>query len=411
EPLDMDLAATRNSPLTYRDTFLPNEQVWIAIDPAVQPPYVGLMADVYVVHHRTEAQWVLNTNLVEVGDGVETIHLRHVCVNCWPTKIWEPPLTPGEYDVVIDRDRDGHYNSGVDIIDSLDPVGFTVSEIRVDSISFNYPGSGVITIYDDAAGANITPPEYSSAASAPIKPAAWVRGGTRSVKVEFTAVSGISSAQIWAVNGLGGLTKSGTPQVTFTGNHGQGVFNVNTMPSAVGKHLFAWDWKYTVASTTKPIGRTGQHLVYTVLQNPIPPPAPIQPMPTPWLKLLDHACTWGSGSTTKEQVCTNLLNNGFSGHYTWNMDCHRLSSDFVRLISTQGITGSAHRWASVGCGAVDYMAYQRTKAIDPVGPTWGYGMIDWYWHQWAEAQGKQRDPSAAVSLSGNWGAYEDDLFF
>jgi hypothetical protein len=106
-----------------------------------------------------------------------------------------------------------------------------------------------------------------------------------------------------------------------------------------------------------------------------------------------------------------MLNNGFKNHYDWNMDCHMLASDFVRLIGMQGVPGSLHRWKSLGSwGALNDMAYQRTKAVDPVGPAWNYGQIDWSWHQWAEAEGKQRDAAAGVSLSGNWGAYEDDLF-
>ena len=56
------------------------------------------------------------------------------------------------------------------------------------------------------------------------------------------------------------------------------------------------------------------------------------------------------------------------------------------------------------------MSYQRTKSIDPVGSTWGQGVIEWAWHQWSEAASSQRDPSTATSKSGNWGGYEDDLF-
>ena len=34
----------------------------------------------------------------------------------------------------------------------------------------------------------------------------------------------------------------------------------------------------------------------------------------------------------------------------------------------------------------------------------------WNWHQWAEADGVQYDPSAATSHGGGWGDYEDTLF-
>ena len=51
-----------------------------------------------------------------------------------------------------------------------------------------------------------------------------------------------------------------------------------------------------------------------------------------------------------------------------------------------------------------------TYAIDPVGATWGNQAIEWWWHQWAQAEGAQRDPSAAASVVGIWGVYEDYLF-
>lgn len=406
EPLEMDLAGTKQSPLTYKETFLTTENVYVGVDPTVQPSYIGQTAKIYIVDDKIDAQWQPGTVLQDVTGFVETVTIYGVCGNCWATLAWVAPLTPGKYDVVLDFNQNGQYDPGIDLIDSLDPVGFTVSQIRVDSISFNYSGSGAITIFDNKQSTNVTAPEYSSAATIPIKAAAWVRGGSHSVRVNFKAVPGVISAEIWAQDGLGGLNSSSSPiTVLFPSGQGQGTFTVNTVPNAVGKHEFYWDWKYRISSTTHSMGRTGEHLVYTVLDSPV---ASLSP---PWLEILDYACTWANGATTKEQVCTNTLNNGFSNHYTWNMDCHRLASDFVRLIGTQGVVGSQHRWSRMGYyGVIDDMAKQRTKAVDPVGAAWGYGQIDWNWHQWAQAEGSQRDAAAAVSLPGGWGAYEDHLF-
>lgn len=243
-----------------------------------------------------------------------------------------------------------------------------------------------------------------------IKPAAWVRGGSHQVQVKFKAIPAVTSAKIWALDGLGGLASSGSPvTITFSGGTGQNNFTVNSVPNSVGKHQFYWDWKYIditgSPSSIQDMGKTGQHTVYTVLANPVVSLSP------PWLEILDYACTWASGATTNETVCSSILANGYANHYTWNMDCHRLASDFVRLVGTQGIAASQHNWASKGTTAIDDMAYQRTKVIDPVGPTWGNQAIDWSWHQWAEAVGAQRDPSAAVSVVGTWGTYEDYLFW
>lgn len=411
EPLEMNLAGTRQSPLTYRDTFLTNETVYVGVDPAVQPGYIGQTAHVYVVNHKTEAQWVADQSLTDVTGGtIESITVQFVCGNCWATPAWYPPLTPGEYDVVMDFNTNGQYDNGIDLIDSLDAVGFTVAEVRVDSISFNYSGSGAITIYDNMSGSNIMAPEYSPGANV-IKPAAWVRGGSHQVRVTFKAIPSITSANIWAENGLGGLASSGSPvTVNFSEGIGQQNFTVNSVPNSVGKHQFYWDWKYIditgSPSPTINMGQTGEHLVYTVLT------APVDTMTTPWLEILDYACTWANGATTKEGVCSNILSNGYSNHYTWNGDCMMLASDFVRLVNTQGINGSQHYWGSLGSyGAIGDMAYQRTKVIDPVGAAWGNQAIDWSWHQWAEAEGAQRDPSAAASVVGNWGVYEDYLFW
>jgi hypothetical protein len=406
EPLEMDLAGTRQSPLTYKDAFLTTENVYVGVDPTVQPAYIGQTAAIYIVPDKTDAQWLPGTTLQDVTGYVETVTIYGVCGNCWATLAWPAPLTPGKYDVILDFNQNGKYDPGIDLIDSLDPAGFTVSEIRVDTVSFNYGGSGAVTIRDNTTNTNITAPEYSAGATNPIKPAAWVRGGSHTVLVTFKAVAGVTSAEIWAQGDLGGLNSSGAPTtVSFTAGQGQGTFTVNAVPATVGKHEINWDWKYRVSGTTHDMGRTGKHLVYTVLDTPVASFSP------PWLEVLDYSCTWAAGATTKEQVCTQILSNGFAGHYTWDMDCHRLASDFVRLVGVQGVVGSQHRWASKGHGGViDDMAYQRTKAIDPVGPTWGYGQIDWSWHQWAEAEGSQRDAAAATSLPGNWGAYEDFLF-
>jgi hypothetical protein len=405
EPLEFDIAGTVKSPFTFQDTFLTDENVFVGVDPCIQPAYVGQTADVYIVADKTDAQWTVDKSLTDMTAGgvVETLTVGGLCGNCWKVLAWPATLTEGKYDVVLDFNRDGLYTPGVDLIDGLDRVGFTVSNIRVDSISFNTGGSGAITIYDDSgAHANVTAPEYS-ASGLVMKPAAWVMGGSHQVQVTFKAVASVASTQIWAETGLGGLASSGAPvTVTFSAGTGTAGFSVNSPPPAVGKNEFTWDWKYKSGLTTVSMGSTGLHRLYTVMAYPIVTVAP-------WLTILDYACTWAAGETTGEGVCVAILNNGFAAHYTWDYDCHRLASDFVKLVCTQGIIGSMVRWGSQSGGAGD-MDYQRTRAFDAVGPTHPYETQDWSWHQWSAALGKQRDASAASSLTGDWGVYEDYLF-
>ena len=172
---------------------------------------------------------------------------------------------------------------------------------------------------------------------------------------------------------------------------------------------YTFKWRYKVpppgANTWIDMANTsGPHKVYTVFEAPKAPEAP------PKKYILDYACTWADSATTKAGACSDILSNGFASHYTWDYNCHRLSSDFVRLVASLGVNASQHNWSSKGATAVDYMYYRRTRTFDPVGSAHGSSVYQWAWHQWGEAEGGQYDPSAGASLGGSWGGYEDDFF-
>jgi hypothetical protein len=169
-------------------------------------------------------------------------------------------------------------------------------------------------------------------------------------------------------------------------------------------------WSYQVKNLSGGWGEwvemnQSKHILYITLATPVTPEA------KPHVTILDYACRWATNRNTEDEVCVGILNNGFSAHYTWSENCYRLSSDFIRLIAAVGIGGSQHYWASNGdstYGEVGWMCSQRTKLFAPVGGS--AGIQEWLWHQWSEAAGSQRDPSAATSKRGDWGGYEDDLF-
>lgn len=292
EPLEIDIAGVTQSPFTFRNTFLTTENVYVGVDPTLQPSFIGQTADVYIVASKTDAQWTTDTSLTDVTGVVETLTVNGICGNCWKTLAWAAPLTVGEYDVVLDFDQDGVYTAGVDLIDSLDPVGFTVAEIRVDTISFNYPASGAVTLYDHDAGVNVSAPEYVSAGQV-VRPAAWVKGGSHSVRVSFRAVASVTQADVWAVGGLGGLASAGSPvSVTFGGGTGQADFPVGSPPSTVAKTTFTWDFQYDTGGGAAAMGSTGEHLLYTLVASPVAPQA------TPWVDTLEVACTAAQGTST-----------------------------------------------------------------------------------------------------------------
>ena len=190
----------------------------------------------------------------------------------------------------------------------IDVLGYyfqnhTDFEIRVESISFNYPGSGAITLYDNINTSNISPPEYDSTAG--VKAAAWPMGGSHSVEVEFQASDSIFSAEIWAEGGLGGLrSSSSTVTVSFSGGTGHGSFSINSPPNSIGKHLFNWNWYYKningASTPAASMGTTGEHLLYTVYGTPN------APMTTPWLQVIDRASIWAQGQATLTGARTEI---------------------------------------------------------------------------------------------------------
>jgi hypothetical protein len=314
QPLEMDIAGAVSSPFAFRSTFLTTEDVYVGVDPALQPLFIGQTAKVYIVADKTDAQWTLDKTLTDVTGTVETITVNGICGNCWKTLAWTAPLTVGRYDVILDFNQDGLYTAGTDLIDSLDPVGFTVSEVRVDQISFNYGGSGAITLYDHVAAANVAAPEYVSAGHV-VKPAAWVMGGSHSVRVRFSAIPGLSSAQIFAAGGLGGLASSGSPvTVSFSSGVGTADFPVNNPPAAVARSVFTWDWKQKVGMATAEMGRTGEHRLYGILA------APQAPQAIPWVGALEVATKVAQGENTAagatRKIWSEFYNNAGGSYDT-----------------------------------------------------------------------------------------------
>ncbi len=305
QPLEQDAAGVRQSKLVFRNSFLTTENVFVGVDPYVHPTYIGQSARVYVVPHKTDAQWTLDQTLADVTGAVETVTIQPGgCANCYSTLAWAAPLTAGKYDVVLDFDMNGLYTPGVDLIDALDPVGFHVADIRVDMVSFNFPGSGAVTIYDEAAGANVNPPEFAAASSA-VRPAAWTVGGAHQVRVAFKASPGVTSAQVWAQSAVVGLGSASAPVlVTFSGGAGEATFPAGAPPGWVAQHRFDWDWSYRdlngTPSAPAEMGRTGRHALFTLLGTPVAPQA------TPWLGALEIAADLAYGRSTAIEATRDI---------------------------------------------------------------------------------------------------------
>ena len=83
--------------------------------------------DLYIV---VDVRWIDGVTLPErIPDTAETVS-SDSSGNILPTAVWSPPLTIGKYDVV-DVNRNGHYDEGIDALDDHDievTAGFFIPE-------------------------------------------------------------------------------------------------------------------------------------------------------------------------------------------------------------------------------------------------------------------------------------------
>lgn len=246
------------------------------------------------------------------------------------------------------------------------------------------------------------------------KPGAYTKDGYATAELEIEGDSPLTHSASVQVKGVGNTENFAAQGATFHNwAWSSGELQLESSPLYASVNFYDTldvTWYYRVEKLAGGWGdwvemNGSTHLLYTTLTTPTSPEA------TPHEVIIDYACRWAANETTEGGVCSSMLNNGFNAHYTWVYDCHRLSSDFIRLVAALGLSGGQHNWASKGsmsAGDVGWMCYQRTKSFTPVGGS--AGVREWSWHQWAESAGSQRDPSAAASKSGSWGGYEDDLF-
>jgi hypothetical protein len=128
----------------FVNNFPVGTDVYAALDPEGLPPgLVGQKAAIYVVPHKTQAEWAISNLLNDVsGPGltpaVETVSIVPGCINWNMTLVWPNPQTPGKYDIVVDFGNndpdpaqfatDGAFDSPLDMIDGYFRVGFYVTE-------------------------------------------------------------------------------------------------------------------------------------------------------------------------------------------------------------------------------------------------------------------------------------------
>jgi hypothetical protein len=140
----------------YTDFYDADSDVYVYVNPDVRMQLGGdKWVKKYICLHRTD--WTSGTALVDVsGPGDisqwEADTPRSGCTNEGRVLVWPATLTAGDYDVVIDVNRNDIYDPGVDIIDGGLPgqPGFTVGQVT--------PKKWTVLVYldaDDLVGAGV----------------------------------------------------------------------------------------------------------------------------------------------------------------------------------------------------------------------------------------------------------------
>lgn len=148
----------------FLDNFPKGTDVYAALDPDALPAgLVSKRAAIYVIQHKTAAQWTASNALADIsGPGmtsaVKIVPIVPGCVNWNTTLVWPNPQVPGQYDIAIDFGNnaadpsqfvtDGKLDPPLDMIDGYVRVGFYVTE----DPSLPGPFAGTIGQHDYALG-------------------------------------------------------------------------------------------------------------------------------------------------------------------------------------------------------------------------------------------------------------------
>jgi len=107
----------------FVDAFNDDEVVSAALDPNRFPDRVGFGYDIYVVAHRTPAEWAVDSTLADASGATEACTVVAGSIADNRTDAWSTGLAAGTevgepYDMVLDFGRDGTLDPG-DMIDGL----------------------------------------------------------------------------------------------------------------------------------------------------------------------------------------------------------------------------------------------------------------------------------------------------
>ncbi|HEY2322767.1 MAG TPA: hypothetical protein VGJ82_07875, partial [Thermoanaerobaculia bacterium] len=158
--------------IQFTDTFQVGEDVWGTLDPnALDPTHAGKGVAMYVVPHKTAAQWTADNSLANLavlgGNAAVPVWITQTwCANANLHLLWSSAQV-GDYDVVADFGnnsttiagfvKDDHFDMPLDMIDGYVVPGFRVVNDPTTDTSFANVGIwqyndttfGTISVVDD----------------------------------------------------------------------------------------------------------------------------------------------------------------------------------------------------------------------------------------------------------------------
>ena len=191
----------------YADTFQAGENIYAALDPtAIAPEHQGKMVALYVVAHKSPAQWSVDKSLhhLEVLGGnaaVQKFQIQSGCINFNKRLLWPGANEAGEYDIVADFGNnaadpdtfspDDSFDSPLDIIDGYFVGGFRV--VPDPGVDASFPHAGQFE-YDQSTEGSITVvDDYGQSVTVPLRAVVYFPadepGATNPVQISSAQVS------------------------------------------------------------------------------------------------------------------------------------------------------------------------------------------------------------------------------
>lgn len=180
----------------FTDTFQVGEDVWGTLDPnALDPAHAGKAAAIYIVPHKTAAQWTLDnslSHLAVLGGNAATQKwvTQTWCANANLHLLWTNATQVGDYDVVVDFGnnatslgafaQDDHYDMPLDMIDGYIVPGFRIVPDPAVDTAFAHVGG---FSYDSSTQGSIATGGFTVPLNANVRFPADVSGATTPAQI------------------------------------------------------------------------------------------------------------------------------------------------------------------------------------------------------------------------------------